>query len=77
MVARVETFVVRAWRPAGDARPTVGRDGAVDGGDADGHLRGVVEHVGSGESMPFRDAAELVRFLTGRAIDEEVTASSP
>jgi hypothetical protein len=31
----------------------------------------VVEHIGSGDSIPFRDANELVRFLVGQADDEE------
>lgn len=46
--------MVRAWRS----------DGVVDdpstGAEA---LRGVVEHVASGTSMPFRDVAQLITFL--------------
>lgn len=51
-LAGVETFVVRAWRgePDGEAA-------------ADGTLRGVVEHVATGASTPFRDAEQLLAFL--------------
>jgi hypothetical protein len=62
MLLGMETFVVRAWR-AEDAR-------AVPHGGHDG-LRGVVEHIGSGESRSFRDADELVRFLVGQADEED------
>jgi hypothetical protein len=48
----VETFVVRAWREDPDGEPT-----------ADDSLRGVVEHVATGASTPFRDAEQLLRFL--------------
>lgn len=58
----METFVVRAWRAAAEDRVD------VDGGDD--RLRGVVEHIASGESIPFRDAAELVSFLVGQAHEE-------
>ena len=52
----METFVVRAWRPAADeAAPP-------EGGGA---LRGVVEHVATGATIPFRDAEQLVAFLLG------------
>jgi hypothetical protein len=57
----METFVVRAWRSAPDGDP------------ADDGLRGVVEHVGSGASMPFRDADQLVSFLRSRPGDGDVT----
>lgn len=56
--------MVRAWRAAAEVR------GDVD--DRDHRLRGVVEHIGSGDSTPFRDADELVRFLVGQADHEEV-----
>jgi len=64
MMALMETFVVRAWRAAAEVR--------TDVDDGDQGLRGVVEHIGSGDSIPFRDANELVRFLVGQADDEEV-----
>ncbi|HKY68912.1 MAG TPA: hypothetical protein VJM49_21160 [Acidimicrobiales bacterium] len=48
----METFVVRAWRGEPDGDPT-----------ADGPLRGVVEHVATGASTPFRDAEQLLAFL--------------
>jgi hypothetical protein len=32
----------------------------------------VVEHIGSGDSIPFRDADELVQFLVGQADDRGV-----
>jgi len=51
----METFVIRAWTPAerGDD-PQLFR------------LRGLVEHVGSGESGAFRGGDELLVFLEGR-----------
>jgi hypothetical protein len=50
----METFVVRAWRPAADeAAPP-------EGGGA---LRGVVEHVATGATIPFLEAEQLVAFL--------------
>jgi hypothetical protein len=64
MMALMETFVVRAWRAATEVR--------TDVDDGDHGLRGVVEHIGSGDSTPFRDANELVRFLVAQADDEEV-----
>lgn len=46
--------MVRAWRSdSGEGDPSTGDDA----------LRGVVEHVASGTSMPFRDVAQLVTFL--------------
>jgi hypothetical protein len=53
----VETFVVRAWRSAPDDEPL------------DDTLRGVVEHVGTGASMPFRDVDQLISFLRSRPAD--------
>jgi hypothetical protein len=47
----METFVVRAWRSGGDAST------------GDDVLRGVVEHVASGRTMPFRDVEQLITFL--------------
>jgi hypothetical protein len=58
----VETFVVRAWRAAPD-------DMSHDDEPADDTLRGVVEHVGSGASMPFRDVDQLISFLRSRPAD--------
>jgi hypothetical protein len=59
-VRPMETFVVRAWRPAADeSLPS----------DADA-LRGVVEHVGSGTTMPFRDVDQLVAFMLGGGADD-------
>ena len=43
---------MRAWREDPDGEPT-----------ADDSLRGVVEHVATGASTPFRDAEQLLRFL--------------
>jgi len=51
----VETFVVRAWREDPDGEPTT-----------DDSLRGVVEHVATGASTPFRDADQLLEFLRSR-----------
>ena len=65
----METFVVRAWRAAAEVR--------TDVDDRDHSLRGVVDHIGSGDSIPFRDADELVRFLVGQADTEEVTSNRP
>src|SRR6185437_3647788 len=48
---RVETFVIRLWRPAEPEH-----DGA-------GRLRGVVECVRLGEHRPFDGGAELLAFL--------------
>jgi hypothetical protein len=64
MMPAMETFVVRAWRAAAHVRPDVD--------DAAHALRGVVEHIGSGDSIPFRDADELVQFLVGQADDRGV-----
>lgn len=61
--------MVRAWRAAAEDRVD------VDGGDDS--LRGVVEHVASGESIPFRDADELVSFLVGQAGHEEGALDTP
>jgi hypothetical protein len=37
----------------------------------------VVEHIGSGDRIPFRDTNELVRFLVGQADDEGVESHRP
>lgn len=53
----MEAFVVRIWSPAEDD----GADGAPS------VLQGVVEHVRSARSRPFRDEEQLLRVLrTGR-----------
>jgi hypothetical protein len=55
MIAGVETFVIRIWTPAER--------------NDDPHryrLRGLVEHVGSGERDAFRGAGELLAFLESR-----------
>lgn len=44
--------MVRAWREDPDGEPTT-----------DDSLRGVVEHVATGVSTPFRDADQLLEFL--------------
>jgi hypothetical protein len=49
----MDTFVVRVLGPL------------ADGGEVETSLRGVVEHVGSGQSDKFRSADELVSFLRG------------
>src|SRR5687768_6483985 len=48
--SRMETFVVRVWRPA---------EGQVAGG-APGDLRGIVLHPSSGLETPFSSEAELL-----------------
>ncbi len=52
--------MVRAWRPAAD-------EGLPSDADA---LRGVVEHVGSGTTVPFRDVDQLVAFMLGGGPDD-------
>ncbi len=42
---------MRAWRSGGEAST------------GDEVLRGVVEHVPSGRTMPFRDVEQLITFL--------------
>ncbi len=51
----METFVVRAWRSGGEAST------------GDEVLRGIVEHVASGRTMPFHNVEQLVTFL--RSLD--------
>jgi hypothetical protein len=59
MIADVETFVIRLWTPAE-------RDD-----DPERHrLRGLVEHVGSGERDAFRGTSELLAFLELRLEEE-------
>jgi hypothetical protein len=60
----VETFVVRAWRSGADGDPATG--------DHDDALRGVVEHIGTGASMPFRDVDQLIAFLRSLPPDGDV-----
>jgi hypothetical protein len=55
MIADVETFVIRIWTP----------DGREDDSEP-GRLRGVVEHIGSGEHGAFRGSEELVAFFVAR-----------
>jgi hypothetical protein len=50
----VETFVIRIWTPE---RP---EEGARRG------LRGIAEHIGSGEHDAFRNTDELLAFLAER-----------
>jgi hypothetical protein len=50
----LQTFVVRIWSPP------AGLEAAPD------ELRGVVEHLGTGLSQPFRDDEELLAFLHAR-----------
>jgi hypothetical protein len=47
----VKTFVVRVWTPPEPVPDT--RE----------PLRGLVEHIGSGRSVPFGNEAELLAFL--------------
>lgn len=46
----MQTYVVRIWVPAGEPEDRE-------------QVRGVVEHLGTGASQPFRDGAELLAFL--------------
>ena len=63
MIADVETFVIRIWTPAErDDDPQRYR------------LRGLVEHVGSGEREAFRGAGELLALLEVRL---EATTAGP
>ena len=50
---RMEAFVVRIWSPA--------EDEGADGGSS--VLQGVVEHVRSARSRPFRDEEQLLGVL--------------
>jgi len=63
MLRRMESFVVRVWVTGED-------EGAGD----DDYLRGVVEHVATGEADPFRSAEELAAILRGRTRPEGNTA---
>ena len=63
----METFVVRAWRPAADEAAS------AEGGGA---LRGVVEHVATGATIPFRDAEQLVAFLQGGGVEESAVRAA-
>jgi hypothetical protein len=55
MIAGVETFVIRIWTPAEH----------VDDPERF-RLRGLAEHIGSGEREAFRRAGELLAFLEAR-----------
>ena len=55
--------MVRAWRSDAEDAPS------TDGDDA---LRGVVEHVATGTTMPFRDVDQLVTFLRSRPEDGDI-----
>lgn len=50
---RMDTFVVRVLGPM------------ADDGEVETSLRGIVEHVASGQSDKFRSADELLSFLRG------------
>jgi hypothetical protein len=51
----MESFVIRVWTPAEQERIASARD-----------LRGLIEHIGSGERDAFRGAGELLAFLETR-----------
>ena len=55
--------MVRAWRSDADGDPPTGEDDA---------LRGVVEHVGTGATMPFRDVEQLISFIRAGPGDGEI-----
>lgn len=54
----METFVVRVWRSNASYS-----DGSSE---ASPTLRGLLQHVGSGHSTPFRSGEELVHSLLSR-----------
>jgi hypothetical protein len=51
----VETFVIRVWTPLRREDDSVQQ-----------RLRGVAEHISSGDHESFRDSSELLAFLAGR-----------
>jgi hypothetical protein len=51
----LKTFIVRIWTSADPA----------DAGE--GSLRGLVEHIGTGEAVPFVSEAELLELLVAAA----------
>ena len=53
--------MVRAWRS----------DATDDLSTCDDILRGVVEHVGTGTTMAFRDVEQLITFLRTRPDGDE------
>jgi hypothetical protein len=55
MLGLVETFVINVWTRA----PFTGEEPGVPASE----LRGLVRHIASGDSEPFRSADELVRLL--------------
>ena len=61
----METFVLRVWVPEDD-----GAEASPPG------LRGVLEHVKSGRSVPFRDPAHLAALLLGMTGSVEATPAS-
>lgn len=60
----MEAFVVRVWRSA-----VSDSDGSSEPSSA---LRGLVQHVGSGRSTPFRSAEELMRSLLSGLAEQPV-----
>jgi len=61
-MAAVHAFVVRLWSPSTGPEQELGE------------LRGVVEHLGSGQTAAFKDDAELLSFLHGRSWEREPRA---
>jgi len=64
MIGDVETFVIRIWTP----------DGREDDSEPR-RLRGVVDHIGSGEHGAFRASEELVAFFVA-GLDEPTGSCS-
>lgn len=62
----METFLVRVWHPGED-------DGAGEGAE----LKGVVEHVGSRTSAPFKGTEELIVLLQGRTRSDTPSPFAP
>jgi hypothetical protein len=61
----VETFVIRIWIPA-----------ELDDDLERCRLRGLVEHVGSGERKAFRDTCDLLAFLETRLDQQRLEVES-
>jgi hypothetical protein len=59
----MDTFVVRVW-------------GQLADGEEEAGLRGVVEHIASGQSHRFRTAEELVSFLRSPSDDLPVVTDA-
>ncbi len=51
----METFVLRVWMPAG-------REGGLSG-DGPVTLQGVLEHIGSGRTLPFKGSDQLLDLV--------------